>query len=135
MKRDAEIGVLCAKLGVTVSAHATHTLHDIQEYIRVNKNVSPSTFRGLVLIYNIAYSIGFVKLFGLMPAPRKPMPAPLKSEVTALKPSLLEAPEWNVPTLADMGFVVCVFPCVSMTDTRVRQPRPLLVVKLKLCDD
>ena len=63
--RDVKINELAASAGVTVSTHASHTLHDMEYYMSKCPNG------------NIPRSYGaFQKLFGLLSPPRKPVHTP-----------------------------------------------------------
>jgi cryptochrome len=86
IRRDKAIGELCARSGVKVSTQCSHTLHNTNRYIA----------EGIPKSYQ-----GFVALFAKIGPPRRPIPAPSRSQVPAYLDS---STDYDVPTLEDMGY-------------------------------
>lgn len=91
--RDDAICRMAHDVGVEVMTHGTHTLHDPEHYQGVLRGKPmPSTYNG------------FLKVFSKMPTPAAPMPAPDAGAFPADGSGLLDAAEFNVPTLEEIGY-------------------------------
>lgn len=90
--RDREIGEIAELAGVRVSASPGHTLHDLEEYVRLIGDQGPPKSYG-----------SFLKVFNAVGRPELPKEAP------ATVPSLGEeaageAERYSVPTLESLGY-------------------------------
>jgi cryptochrome len=88
--RDQRICTMLREKGVTVSTAASHTLHDLENYIAACHGQVPATYQA------------FQKLFDRIDKPSIPVDAP------AILPSSpiedLQNPDFNVPSLVDLGY-------------------------------
>ncbi len=87
--RDKSVNELMAKLNVKVLSFSSHTLHDLERYVDKAGGTVPTTYGS------------FCKLFDSLPPPRKPIPAPLRSEVPQYRD---DDSSYDVPSLASMGY-------------------------------